>query len=97
MKLNRQQKESIFHEGNMSLVSCPGSGKTHTIVTRLLRCMDEVRDTTRRIGCITYTKAAVNEIQHRLSLYLGRDEYEDKFDIGTIHSFCLNNIFRPNH
>jgi DNA helicase-2/ATP-dependent DNA helicase PcrA len=59
--------------------------------------MDEVKDTTRRIGCITYTNAAVNEIQYRISRYLGRDEFEDKFDVGTIHSFCLNNIFRPNH
>ncbi|GAI23549.1 unnamed protein product, partial [marine sediment metagenome] len=59
--------------------------------------MDEVKETTRRIACITYTNAAVNEIQYRLSRYLGRDEFEDKFDVGTIHSFCLHNIFRPNH
>ncbi len=97
MKLTDQQHEAIFHEGNLSLVSCPGSGKTHTIVARLMRCMDEVQNTTRRIGCITYTRAAVSEIQQRLSRYLGRDKFEDKFDIGTIHSFCLNNIFRPNH
>lgn len=97
MKLTGQQREAILYESNLSLVSCPGSGKTHTIVARLMRCMDEVKDTTRRIGCITYTKAAVNEIQYRLSRYLGRDEFEDKFDIGTINSFCLNNIFRPNH
>lgn len=97
MKLTAQQQEAVLHGGHVSLVSCPGSGKTHTIVARLLRCMDEVKDTTRRIGCITYTKAAVNEIQYRLSRHLGRDEFEDKFDVGTIHSFCLNNIFRPNH
>lgn len=97
MKLTPQQKKAIFHEGSLSLVSCPGSGKTHTIVARLLRCMDEIKETTRRIGCITYTNAAVNEIQYRLHRYLGRDEFEDKFDIGTIHSFCLHNIFRPNH
>ncbi|MFC1636893.1 UvrD-helicase domain-containing protein [Planctomycetota bacterium] len=97
MKLTGQQQQAIFHQGNLSLVSCPGSGKTHTIVARLLRCVDEVKDTTRRIGCITYTRAAVNEIQYRLSHYLGCDEFEDKFDIGTIHSFCLNNILRPNH
>ncbi len=97
MKLTSQQKKAIFHDGNLSLVSCPGSGKTHTIVARLLRCMDEVKETTRRIACITYTNAAVNEIQYRLSRYLGRDELEDKFDVGTIHSFCLHNIFRPNH
>jgi len=97
MKLTSQQKEAIFHDGNLSLVSCPGSGKTHTIVARLLRCMDEVKKTTRRIACITYTNAAVNEIQYRLSRYIGRDEFEDKFDVGTIHSFCLHSIFRPNH
>ena len=97
MNLTEQQQEAILHDGHLSLVSCPGSGKTHTIVARLLRCMDEVQDTTRRIGCITYTKAAVNEIQYRLAKHLGRDEIEDKFEVGTIHSFCLNNVFRPNH
>lgn len=97
MKLTQQQREAVLYEMDLSLVSCPGSGKTHTIVARLLRCLDDVRDTTRFVGCITYTNAAVNEIQYRLSTCLGRDEFEDKIDVGTIHSFCLNNIFRPNH
>ena len=97
MRLTAEQKKAVLHDGNLALVSCPGSGKTHTIVARLLRCLDEVKDSTRRIGCITYTRAAVNEIQFRLSRQLGRGEFDDKFDIGTIHSFCLNNIFRPNH
>ena len=39
----------------------------------------------------------MDEIQYRLAKAIGRQDYEDHFDIGTIHSFCLNNVFRPFH
>lgn len=96
MKLTVDQKTAVCYDGNLSLVSCPGSGKTHTIVAKLLRCIESFRSTTRKIGCITYMNTAVNEIQHRLSMYLGRD-FSDCCSVETIHSFCLNNIFIQNH
>lgn len=97
MRLTSEQKEAVGYNGSLSLVSCPGSGKTRTIVARLVRCVEEMKETTRRAACITYTNAGVNEIQYRLSRQLGRDEFEDKVDVGTIHAFCLQNIFRPHH
>ncbi len=96
MKLTEEQKKAVYHNDNLALVSCPGSGKTHTIVAKLLRCIDEVRITTRIVGCITYMNSAVNEIQHRVSMHLGRD-YEEQCTVETIHSFCLNNMFLQNY
>ncbi len=96
MKLTEEQKKAVYHNDNLALVSCPGSGKTHTIIAKLLLCIDGVRTTTRIVGCITYMNSAVNEIQHRLSMHLGRD-YEKQCTVETIHSFCLNNIFIQNH
>lgn len=97
IKLTSAQREAVRYKENLSLVSCPGSGKTRTIVAKLLNCLNEVTESTRLIGCITYTNAAVDEIVRRVSKSIGRDALEDNFDIGTIHSFCLSNIFRPYH
>jgi DNA helicase-2/ATP-dependent DNA helicase PcrA len=76
------------------LSACPGSGKTRVIVSKLSRVLDEVRDTPRAVACITYTNAAVNEIEARLRTHMqpGDDAY---YHICTIHSFCLNHVFRP--
>ena len=43
----------------------------------------------RRILCITYTNAAVDEIKRRL------DRYMDNADIYTIHGFIIDNIIKP--
>ncbi len=96
MKLTDEQKKAVWYNDNIALVSCPGSGKTHTIIAKLLQCVDGVKKTTRIVGCITYMNSAVDEIRHRLSIHLGRD-YEEQCTVETIHSFCLNNIFRQNH
>jgi DNA helicase-2/ATP-dependent DNA helicase PcrA len=76
------------------LTACPGSGKTRVIVSKLARVIEEVRGTSRRVACITYTNAAVHEIEGRLKHHIqpGDEEY---YDVGTIHAFCLQHIFRP--
>lgn len=94
--LNEEQKAAVACDSHLSLTSCPGSGKTRTIVAKLLRCLEEVRGTPRRIGCITYTNAAVSEIEHRLRL-LGARADEALYEICTIHSFCLNHVLRTQH
>jgi DNA helicase II / ATP-dependent DNA helicase PcrA len=75
------------------LTACPGSGKTRVIISKLSRTIDEIRNTPRVVACITYTNAAVQEIEARLRHHIqpGDDSY---YDVCTIHSFCLNHIFR---
>lgn len=94
MKLTAEQRDAVRCEGDLMLTACPGSGKTRVIISKLSRVIDEIRDTTRAVACITYTNAAVQEIESRLRHHLqpGDDAY---YDICTIHSFCLNHIFRP--
>jgi DNA helicase-2/ATP-dependent DNA helicase PcrA len=94
MKLSDEQREAIHSAEHLCLASCPGSGKTRTVVAKILRCLDDVRDTSRRIGCITYTNAAVNEIEGRLRVLGSRDD-ESFVEISTIHSFCLTHYLRP--
>lgn len=92
--LTPEQKNAVRCGEDLMLTACPGSGKTRVIISKLSRALDEVRDTPRAVACITYTNAAVHEIEARLRHHIqpGDDVY---YDICTIHSFCLNHIFRP--
>ena len=91
--LTPEQKNAVRCGEDLMLTACPGSGKTRVIISKLSRALDEVRDTPRAVACITYTNAAVHEIEARLRHHIqpGDDAY---YDICTIHSFCLNHIFR---
>lgn len=94
MLLTPDQRRAVSRDDrNSLLVACPGSGKTRTIVAKLLRSVEEVRGTSRRIACITYTNAAVYEIESRLRTY-GRGGDDVYFDVSTIHAFCLNQVLR---
>lgn len=94
MKLTDEQNVAVRCDEDVMLTACPGSGKTRVIISKLSRGIDAVRGTPRAVACITYTNAAVHEIEARLRYYIqpGDDLY---FDVCTIHSFCLNHIFRP--
>lgn len=92
--LTAEQKDAARCNEDVMLTACPGSGKTRVIISKLSRTIDEVRDTPRAVACITYTNAAVHEIEARLRHHIrpGDDAY---YNVCTIHSFCLNHIFRP--
>lgn len=93
MKLTPQQQEAVRHGAHSLVVACPGSGKTRTIIAKLLTCVDKVRESARRIACITYTNTAVYEIEDRLRSY-GSGGDAEYCEVSTIHAFCLNNILR---
>ncbi|HZL19993.1 MAG TPA: ATP-dependent helicase [Polyangia bacterium] len=94
MRLTKEQRDAARCTEDLMLTACPGSGKTRVIISKLARAIEAVRDTPRAVACITYTNAAVHEIEARLRHHIqpGDDLY---FDICTIHSFSLNHVFRP--
>ena len=94
MILNDEQKAAVRYDGSCSIAACPGSGKTRVIIAKMIRCVDDIRETPRRIACVTYTHAAVSAIEDRLQEF-GESEVFVYCEICTIHSFCLNNILRP--
>lgn len=94
MKLTEEQRKAVECETSVFLTACPGSGKTRVITAKLGRCLEQVESSPRGVACITYTNAAVHEIEARVRRSLSvREAWA--LDISTIHSFCLNNIFRP--
>lgn len=93
-RLSQDQREAVAFDGNLSLVSCPGSGKTRVIVAKLLACAEQVLGSPRKIACITFTNAGVYEIEQRLRQQASEQE-SAVCEISTIHGFCLNQIIRP--
>lgn len=104
-KLTSEQAAAVAAEGNVLLIAGAGTGKTSTLVTRVL---ERVLDPTRRVSLdrilmVTFTEAAAAEMRHRLrgelerrQLDLGGDPWIaeqivriDHAPIGTIHGFCL--------
>lgn len=92
--LTHEQKIAVESTENVALHACPGSGKTRVILAKLLKLAESVEDTPRSIACITYTNAAVDEIESRLR-QLGSEHLTERIEVSTIHSFCLNFILRP--
>ena len=96
MKLTLQQRAAVDHGGHAVITACPGSGKTRTIIAKVLQCIDKLVETPRKVACITYTNTAVHEIEKRIREH-GTSAGEGCYEISTIHAFCLNNILGNYH
>jgi DNA helicase-2/ATP-dependent DNA helicase PcrA len=91
-KMNRYQEEAADHvDGPCLVTSCPGSGKTFTLVERIVRLIQK-GVSPRNIVCLTFTNKAANEMKQRICDRLNIDEPE--FFIGTFHSLCVRLIRR---
>lgn len=71
----------------------PGAGKTHFLVENVKNIVTTnpliIRSKTRKVLCITYTNAAVDEIIRRL------ERYTDYVEAHTIHGFIIEHIIKP--
>jgi DNA helicase II / ATP-dependent DNA helicase PcrA len=94
MTLTAEQQAAVACQQNLLLTACPGSGKTRTIAARLAQEIEILRGTSRAVACITYTNAAVEEIEQRIAAHL-LDGDEQHYIICTIHAFCLSEVLRP--
>lgn len=87
MPLNEQQKEAVKAvEGPNLILAVPGSGKTTVLTYRLGYMTIARRIKPENILCITYTKAATNEMKERLHKFFG-DDIKGEIHISTINSF----------
>lgn len=94
MTLTAEQRDAVAFPENIMLTACPGSGKTRVITVKLISEIEKVRGTAKSVACITYTNAAVEEIEYRIHAYILAGD-EKHFCVSTIHSFCLTQILRP--
>ena len=93
-QLNSEQKEAVTQsKGSLLVVAGAGSGKTRVITARISHLILNEHTVPTSIVALTFTNKAAQEMQHRISQFLGKIP-ETPF-IGTFHSFCLR--FLKNH
>ncbi|GAB2450763.1 hypothetical protein GCM10027187_18220 [Streptosporangium sandarakinum] len=90
--LHPKQRAAVLYLGNVALRAGPGSGKTRTLVARIAYLLQTQISAFRGVACITYAKAAADEIRRRV-LHSGV-RAEGRIACSTVHSFCLNEILR---
>lgn len=82
------QKEIVEQPGNLIVRASAGTGKTHTMVSKIAYDIEN-QHTHKVIAAITFTIKAANEIKERLTI-----DSTSHF-IGTNNSFAIEEIIKP--
>lgn len=90
---NRQQDRAIRHtDGPLRIIAGPGSGKTFTLVERLVHLVERQGVPPEQILISTFTEKAAAELITRASNRLAQGGHRvniNEMYIGTLHSICL--------
>lgn len=88
MELTETQKKIVNTAGNLIVRASAGTGKTHTMVAKIAKEIEENRNH-RVIATITFTIKAAREIKERLFV-----DTTGHF-IGTNNSFAIEEVIKP--
>lgn len=107
---SKQQKNAVMHlSGPAQVIAGPGSGKTFTIIQRILYLVHNCQISPDKILVITYTKAAAEEMRSRFKLAVSEILHEkkeidnnhdllyEKVHFGTFHSICWQILRQSGH
>lgn len=72
----------------IAVIAGPGTGKTKTLVSRILHLLKTRRVKASEITAVTFTKKAAEEMRSRLEGQLGGKQAVRKLQIGTFHAVC---------
>lgn len=94
MSLNKSQKEAVETiDGPLLIIAGPGSGKTKTLVERMVYMIKEKNIKPEEILISTFTERAARELSTRVINRLKDEEFHiEGMYIGTLHSICLKII-----
>lgn len=92
IRLSSEQREAVDFPGHALVTACPGSGKTRVLTCRLIKGLEEIQSSKRRVVALTFTNRAADEVKARLDQ---TDVVQNQLWAGTIHSFALEWILRP--
>lgn len=86
--LNKAQCRAVSSEApTVAILAGPGSGKTHTLTSRVVWLIDHAGIQPQDVLVATFTNKASNEMKNRIGQALG-DGREKKIIIGTFHSIA---------
>ncbi|MGE6136353.1 ATP-dependent helicase [Aeromonas salmonicida] len=90
---NIHQQRAIQHsQGPLLIIAGPGSGKTYTLVERVINLINVHGATPEQLLVVTFTEKAAQELKTRISnriLELSSDFNVNEMYLGTFHSICL--------
>lgn len=93
---NNNQKEAIqTTEGPLLIIAGPGTGKTYTLIKRVMYLITQKNVQPENIMLVTFTEKAAKEILTRLSNELIKNDIHlnvNEMYVGTIHSVALKLI-----
>ncbi|CAK7262575.1 ATP-dependent DNA helicase srs2 [Sporothrix epigloea] len=88
-KLNAAQRRAVTSMANtVAILAGPGSGKTHTLTSRVAWLIDQVGYAPPNVIVATFTVKAAREMKERIGRVLGGGR-EKKIVLGTFHSLSL--------
>lgn len=89
--LNQEQEQAVHALGStVAVVAGPGTGKTKTLISRILYMLEVRKVKPSEITAVTFTNKAAGELMERIKKEIGRSRNLNKMQVGTFHAICLN-------
>ncbi len=89
--LNAQQERAVkAASGHIAVIAGPGTGKTKTLVSRIVYMLESRKVKPSEITAVTFTNQAAGEMRERIQEALGRKRQLKSMQIGTFHAICLS-------
>ena len=94
INLTQEQVKAASHSGaHFRLLAGPGTGKTATLVERVVRLITEHGVAPKKIHILTFTRAATRELRRRIEKKLGK-ENKSFPSVSTLHSYALSKLLK---
>ncbi|MEA1882169.1 MAG: ATP-dependent helicase, partial [Candidatus Marinimicrobia bacterium] len=88
-KANTSQEAAITHPlAPLMILAGAGTGKTSTLIHRIIYLIQHYKADPQSILAITYTEKAARELKERIVSVIG--QRADKMTVSTFHAFCFN-------
>ncbi|WP_343208806.1 UvrD-helicase domain-containing protein [Anaerolentibacter hominis] len=89
--LNTEQRRAVLADDSViAVIAGPGTGKTKTLVSRIVNLISERQVKPSEITAVTFTNKAAAQLRERLEKELHGKRAVRPMTIGTFHSICLN-------
>ncbi len=91
--LNEEQLGAVRSVSpKIAVAAGPGTGKTKTLVSRILYLLENRKVKPSEITAVTFTNQAAREMKTRLEHQLGKKPIVNKIRIGTFHSISMEQL-----
>ncbi|PIE60289.1 MAG: DNA helicase II, partial [Desulfobulbus propionicus] len=93
--LNPEQDAALNDRNRIVMVKAgPGTGKTHTLVQRVVKTLLEEKT---NCTVISFTNKAADEVRERIIAQTGKDEaLQSRLKVFTFHGYCLHWLKKKN-